>query len=83
MNDLQELIAKNRAWAEAIKANDPDFFNTLAQQQTPSYLWIGCSVSHVPATQLIGLRAGDLTQLDLWSRRWPTVRLKHLRHKSE
>src|SRR6267142_3813811 len=60
MNDLQELLAKNRAWAKAIKANDPEFFNTLAQQQTPSYLWIGCSDSRVPATQLVGLRAGDL-----------------------
>src|SRR6266850_2377708 len=60
MKDLQELLAKNKAWAEAIKANDPEFFNTLAQQQTPRYLWIGCSDSRVPATQLVGLRAGDL-----------------------
>ena len=60
MNDLQDLLAKNRAWAEGIKANDPEFFNTLAQQQTPRYLWIGCSDSRVPATQLVGLRAGDL-----------------------
>jgi carbonic anhydrase len=60
MKDLQELLAKNRAWAEGIKASDPEFFNTLAQQQTPRYLWIGCSDSRVPATQLVGLRAGDL-----------------------
>jgi carbonic anhydrase len=60
MKDLQELLAKNRAWAEAIKANDPEFFNILAQQQTPRYLWIGCSDSRVPATQLVGLSAGDL-----------------------
>jgi carbonic anhydrase len=60
MNDLHELLAGNRAWAEAIKANDPEFFNTLAKQQTPRYLWIGCSDSRVPATQLVGLRAGEL-----------------------
>jgi len=60
MNDLQDLLAKNRAWATAIKATDPEFFNTLAEQQTPRYLWIGCSDSRVPATQLVGLRAGDL-----------------------
>lgn len=60
MDDLQELLAKNRAWATAIKANDPEFFNTLAEQQTPRYLWIGCSDSRVPATQLVGLRAGEL-----------------------
>jgi carbonic anhydrase len=60
MDDLQELLAKNKAWAKAIKASDPEFFNTLAEQQTPRYLWIGCSDSRVPATQLVGLRAGDL-----------------------
>jgi len=60
MNDLQELLDKNKAWAERIKASDPEFFNTLAQQQSPRYLWIGCSDSRVPATQLVGLQAGDL-----------------------
>lgn len=60
MNNLQELLEKNRIWAEEIKANDPEFFNTLAQQQKPRYLWIGCSDSRVPATQLVGLRAGEL-----------------------
>jgi carbonic anhydrase len=60
MNDLQKLLANNRAWAEGIKAKDPEFFNILEQQQTPSYLWIGCSDSRVPATQLVGLLAGEL-----------------------
>jgi carbonic anhydrase len=60
MDDLKELLAKNEAWAESIKATDPDFFNSLAEQQTPRYLWIGCSDSRVPATQLVGLRPGDM-----------------------
>jgi carbonic anhydrase len=60
LNDLQELLEKNRAWAETIKASDPQFFNVLAQQQTPRYLWIGCSDSRVPATQLVGLKPGDM-----------------------
>lgn len=60
MDDLKELLAKNEAWAENIKASDPDFFNALAEQQTPRYLWIGCSDSRVPATQLVGLRPGDM-----------------------
>jgi len=60
MNEIQELLAKNKAWAERIKAEDPEFFSVLAKQQTPEYLWIGCSDSRVPATQLIGLGAGDL-----------------------
>jgi len=60
MKDLQELLEKNRQWAEKIKASDPQFFNSLAQQQTPRYLWIGCSDSRVPATQLVGLKPGDM-----------------------
>jgi carbonic anhydrase len=60
MTDLQELLEKNRHWAEEIKASDPQFFNSLAQQQTPRYLWIGCSDSRVPATQLVGLKPGDM-----------------------
>ncbi|HEX8846516.1 MAG TPA: carbonate dehydratase [Pyrinomonadaceae bacterium] len=60
MSDLRELLEKNRAWSEAIKADDPGFFNDLARQQTPRYLWIGCSDSRVPATQLVGLLPGEL-----------------------
>ena len=60
MNDLKQLLDNNRAWSERIKANDPGFFETLAAQQTPHYLWIGCSDSRVPATQLIDLPPGEL-----------------------
>src|SRR6476660_4298195 len=60
MKDLRGLLENNRAWSEAIKANDPDFFQALAHQQTPHYLWIGCSDSRVPATQLVGLSPGDM-----------------------
>jgi carbonic anhydrase len=59
-NDLQELLDKNKAWAEDIKASQPEFFNSIAEQQTPRYLWIGCSDSRVPATQLVGLKPGDM-----------------------
>ena len=60
MTDLSELLENNRAWAEGIKAQDPKFFETLAQQQNPRYLWIGCSDSRVPATLLVGLNSGEL-----------------------
>src|SRR5947209_1419975 len=60
MNDLKNLLENNRAWAEAIKTNNPEFFQTLARQQSPTYLWIGCSDSRVPATQLVGLLPGEL-----------------------
>ncbi|HEX8707589.1 MAG TPA: carbonate dehydratase [Pyrinomonadaceae bacterium] len=60
MRDLKNLLENNRAWAEGIKAQDPKFFQTLAKQQSPDYLWIGCSDSRVPATQLVGLMPGEL-----------------------
>jgi carbonic anhydrase len=60
MKDLKELLQNNRAWAESIKARDSQFFQNLAQQQNPRYLWIGCSDSRVPATQLVGLDPGDM-----------------------
>ena len=60
MRDLIELLENNRTWSERIRAQDPGFFQALAQQQTPHYLWIGCSDSRVPATQLVGLPPGEL-----------------------
>jgi carbonic anhydrase len=60
MNELTRLLEQNRAWAEAIKASDPNFFPTLAKQQSPNFLWIGCADSRVPATQLVGLGAGEM-----------------------
>ncbi|HSE33625.1 MAG TPA: carbonate dehydratase [Pyrinomonadaceae bacterium] len=60
MDDLKDLLARNRTWAEKIKASDPEFFNSLTAQQTPRYMWIGCSDSRVPSTQLVGLRPGEM-----------------------
>lgn len=60
MKDLKELLDNNRTWAEGIKARDPEFFQKLAQQQQPRYLWIGCSDSRVPSTQLVGLPPGEM-----------------------
>jgi len=60
MKDLKQLLEQNRAWAESITASDPSFFPTLAKQQSPRYLWIGCSDSRVPATQLIGMMPGEM-----------------------
>lgn len=60
MKDLSDLLQNNKAWAESIKTQDPEFFTTLAKQQSPDYMWIGCSDSRMPATQLIGLQPGDL-----------------------
>jgi carbonic anhydrase len=57
---LRDLLANNRRWAESEVERDPDFFNRLAQQASPEYLWIGCSDSRVPANELLGLAPGDV-----------------------
>jgi len=60
MKNLEHLMARNRAWADSMRAADSDFFNRLAQQQEPEYLWIGCSDSRVPANEIVGLLPGEL-----------------------
>ena len=57
---LTTLFDNNRAWAERVKASDPGFFEKLAAQQHPEYLWIGCSDSRVPANQIVGLLPGEV-----------------------
>ena len=59
-SSLQHLIAANQAWAARVEREQPGFFNSLAAQQTPEYLWIGCSDSRVPANQVIGLAPGEV-----------------------
>lgn len=60
MNELNPLFHNNRDWAEAIKKEQPDFFEELSKQQKPEYLWIGCSDSRVPANQIMGLAPGEV-----------------------
>ena len=60
MSTLNHLFETNKAWADGIRKQDPSFFLTLSQQQSPTYLWIGCSDSRVPANQIVGLAPGEL-----------------------
>ena len=60
MKKLQHLFDSNRSWADKITEDDPDFFATLAKQQAPDYLWIGCSDSRVPANEIVGMMPGDI-----------------------
>ena len=60
MIGIAELFERNRAWADAMVADDPAFFTDLAERQAPEYLWIGCSDSRVPANQIVGLAPGDV-----------------------
>ena len=58
--NLESLFNNNRAWADRIRAQQPDFFERLARQQNPEFLWIGCSDSRVPANEIVGLMPGEV-----------------------
>ncbi len=57
---LEDLKARNRAWSEGRRRADPGFFSRLERQQSPQFLWIGCSDSRVPATEIVGLDPGEM-----------------------
>ena len=57
---LKHLFNNNLLWAASIKEKDPDFFTRLSKQQSPEYLWIGCSDSRVPANEITGLLPGEV-----------------------
>ena len=60
MKTLKHLFERNLAWANKIKEYNPEFFSQLSKQQTPEYLWIGCSDSRVPANQIVDLPPGKV-----------------------
>ncbi len=60
MRSLPALFENNRRWARRTSERDPAFFSSLAAQQSPRYLWIGCSDSRVPANEIVDLRPGEL-----------------------
>jgi carbonic anhydrase len=60
VTEVAELFRRNRAWADSVRSADPGFFSDLARQQSPEYLWIGCSDSRVPANQITGLAPGEV-----------------------
>jgi carbonic anhydrase len=60
MPDIRQLFEQNRAWAARTEEREPGFFAGLAKQQSPEFLWIGCSDSRVPANQIVGLLPGEV-----------------------
>jgi len=57
---IEHLFGNNKAWSERKHSEDPEFFTRLVNQQSPEYLWIGCSDSRVPANQIVGLAPGEV-----------------------
>jgi carbonic anhydrase len=60
LSSLRHLLEKNAAWAASVLRDDPAFFERLSRQQSPEYLWIGCSDSRVPANQIVGVLPGEM-----------------------
>jgi carbonic anhydrase len=60
MSPPQGLLENNRQWSERVRREDPEFFRRLSNQQSPRFLWIGCSDSRVPANQIIGVAPGEV-----------------------
>ena len=59
-SNIQDLFVHNRKWAAQVEHERPGFFTSLVKQQTPKYMWIGCSDSRVPANQITGLDPGEV-----------------------
>lgn len=57
---IDRLLARNREWAARVREQDPDFFARLVAQQAPRFLWIGCSDSRVPSTQIVDVDPGSV-----------------------
>lgn len=60
MPHLQELFQRNKIWSSEMIQKDPEYFSRLSKEQHPEYLWIGCSDSRVPATQIVDLPPGEV-----------------------
>ena len=56
----QKLLQENQNWAKGKVTEDPEYFNRLAEIQTPEFLWIGCSDSRVPANEITGTQPGEI-----------------------
>ncbi len=60
MKPCEKLLIENKAWAAEKIIQEPEFFNKLAQEQTPEFLWIGCADSRVPAEIIVNAEPGEI-----------------------
>ncbi len=60
MKSYEKLLLENKAWAAEKLSSDAEYFNRLADVQTPEFLWIGCSDSRVPANEITGTQPGEI-----------------------
>ncbi|GAA0556134.1 carbonic anhydrase [Chitinophaga japonensis] len=60
MTSYEQIFENNKRWVASRLATDAQFFEKLAREQRPDYLYIGCSDSRVPANEIMGLDAGEV-----------------------
>ncbi len=60
MKSHEKLLLENKAWATEQIMDDPQYFSRLAKVQSPEFLWIGCSDSRVPSSQITGTTPGEI-----------------------
>lgn len=60
MHTPSKLLLENKAWAEEVSRKDPTFFQKLAVEQKPDFLWIGCADSRVPAETVVNAQPGEI-----------------------
>lgn len=59
-DSIKELLKGNRDWVEQTRERIPNFFDQLSAGQAPKFLWIGCSDSRVPATEITNAMPGSI-----------------------
>jgi len=57
---IEQLLENNRRWARDWSERDPRFLPSLAREQRPEYLWVGCADSRVPANEVVDVTPGQL-----------------------
>lgn len=60
MDKIKKLLLENKAWAQSKIDVNESYFKDMARDQTPNYLWIGCSDSRVPEAEITNSNPGEI-----------------------
>lgn len=60
MDKIRKLILENKAWAQSKTDIDKDYFRNMANDQNPEFLWISCSDSRVPPSEITNTDPGEM-----------------------
>lgn len=60
MISYEKIFENNKKWISERRATDDLFFEKLAGDQNPEYLYIGCSDSRITAEDMMGAAPGEI-----------------------